>query len=78
MVYLREVSSLGSREERKSMWMKVGEGRKEYFTKKEVYATDRNGTDRVGQEECSNKGMEGSESEQWRKVGSVFGYSRGS
>lgn len=39
---------------------KIEGGRKEYFTKEEVYSRDRNGIDHVSQEKGLNKGMEGS------------------
>lgn len=39
---------------------KIEGGRREYFTKEEVYSRDRNGIDHVSQEKCLNKGMEGS------------------
>lgn len=55
------VSSLGRREERKSMWLKVGGGRREYFTGEEVYSPDRSGVDLVSQEKYLNKDMQGSE-----------------
>lgn len=39
---------------------KIEGGRREYFTKEEVYSRDRNGIDHVSQEKGLNKGMEGS------------------